>query len=73
DHHVFSDKDLKEIDHRYQKLDTEKKIILTTEKDYVRGFSNNELVYYLPINTAFLEHGDDFNTLVKKYISKPRA
>ena len=48
-----------------------KKLILTTEKDYVRSFdSNNENVYYLPIETTFLEHQNDFNTLIKSYVEQ---
>ena len=70
DHHNFTDKDLKKIDNSFKKLASEKKIILTTEKDYVRGFSGKESVFYLPIKTGFLEHGRDFDALIKKYIQE---
>src|SRR5690606_41460111 len=51
DHHNFSDKEIEEIKNK-----ANGKIIVTTEKDYVRikdKFDSNQL-YYLPIKTEFL-------------------
>ncbi len=71
DHHEFSEKDLSRIETTFSSIDTSKKLILTTEKDYVRTFdSSNKDVYYLPIETTFLEHQNDFNTLIKNYIER---
>lgn len=70
DHYHFSDKDYNTIFSSFANLKGDKKLILTTEKDYVRAFANrSEIVYYLPIKTSFIEHQDSFDTLVKKYVS----
>lgn len=61
DHHNFSDKEIEEI-----KSKAIGKIIVTTEKDYVRikdKFAGNQL-YYLPIKTEFLGDADSFNRLI---------
>ena len=59
DHHIFSIDDLKEIKEQFEKIDTENKIILTTEKDGVRlAKFENELkdlpVYIFPIRNKIL-------------------
>jgi len=70
DHHHFTPKELVKVQDNFKNLKEDKKIILTTEKDYVRTFTRAQReVYYLPIETTFLEHQNDFNTLIKKYIS----
>lgn len=68
DHHNFTAKEFNKIETTFKDIASDKKIILTTEKDYVRAFSARENVYYLPIRTKFLEHGDGFNALISKFI-----
>lgn len=71
DHHDFSTKDLKNISTEFEGLDSDKKIVLTTEKDYVRNFENfRNKVYYLPIKTKFIANERDFNQLIKDYVQK---
>ena len=71
DHYNFSKSDKEKIKSNFDQLKAEKKIILTTEKDYVRGFSNfNDQVYYLPIETKFLSNEDDFNQLILNYVQQ---
>ncbi len=71
DHYEFSEKDVSKIESTFLNIDASKKLILTTEKDYVRTFdSSNENVYYIPIETSFLDHQNDFNTLIKKYVEE---
>ncbi len=71
DHYNFKEKDLRQIRDEFQKINAEKKIILTTEKDYVRTFANSDLeIYYLPIKTEFLNFEDSFNTKIKRYVGK---
>lgn len=61
DHHNFIEKDILKIKKRYQEIATKNKLILTTEKDFVRlEFKLNNL-YYLPIKTAFLEEKQQIN------------
>lgn len=71
DHHHFTKRDLDKINHTFNDIQAEKKLILTTEKDYVRTFdATNENVYHLPIETTFLDHQNDFDTLIKIYVEQ---
>lgn len=65
DHHNFTDAEITEL----QKL-SENKIIVTTEKDYMRleGKLPESKLYYLPIKTAFIENETGFNTAISEYI-----
>lgn len=61
DHHNFSDSEIEEI-----KQKSNSKIIITTEKDFVRikdKFDSKQL-FYLPIKTEFLSDLDSFNSLI---------
>ncbi|ACU08622.1 Tetraacyldisaccharide 4'-kinase [Flavobacteriaceae bacterium 3519-10] len=71
DHHNFSDQDIKNILAEYKKLG-EYKIILTTEKDYVRLKTFDylrDLMYYWPIN-VIIDRKDDFNQIIQNYVSR---
>jgi tetraacyldisaccharide 4'-kinase len=74
DHHIFSIDDLKDIRNRFDDIDAEQKLILTTEKDAMRlmKFSeqlNSLPIYVLPIRHYFLfDEGDKFNELIYGYI-----
>lgn len=71
DHHNFSDDDIKNIIAEYKKLG-EYKLILTTEKDYVRLKTFDylrELVYYWPINVE-IENREEFNRIILNYVGK---
>ena len=75
DHYNFTDKDLENIDKSFSKLTGNKKLILTTEKDYVRTFEGvNEKVYFLPIKTEFLipdaMEEKSFKTKIKRYVEQ---
>lgn len=65
DHHHFTKKDIKNINNK-----TKNQLIITTEKDYTRlinhTFKSN--IYYLPIKSKFLSHGDDFNKTIINYV-----
>ncbi len=61
DHHNFIEKDILKIKKRYQEIATKNKLILTTEKDFVRLEFNLNNLYYLPIKTAFLEEKQQIN------------
>ena len=66
DHHHFTEKELLEIENKAQN-----KIIITTEKDYVRlkGKLSNQQLYYLPIRSSFLFSGENFNKSIADYAS----
>ena len=73
DHYNFVAKDLMKIHQEFIKIVDKKKIIITTEKDYVRTFeSANKKVYYLPIKTAFLSRTEDenFKLKIKNYVEQ---
>jgi tetraacyldisaccharide 4'-kinase len=66
DHHHFTESDILNI--KSQAID---KIIVTTEKDFVR--LNSEILrkqlYYLPIKSKLISKQDDFNHLVLSYLT----
>lgn len=75
DHYIFTVDDLKEIRKRFIELKTDRKMILTTEKDAVRlvKFSNDITdlpLFVIPIRHHFLyEEGEQFNALVSGFIT----
>ncbi len=70
DHHHFSSGDIKRIKQAYHNLETSDKLILTTEKDYVRLKDKLSLpVYYLPIQTEIIER-EMFNQKILDYVGK---
>lgn len=71
DHHNFTDDDIKKISAEYKKLG-EYKVILTTEKDYVRLKTFDYLrdkIYYWPINVD-IDKREDFNQIIQNYVRK---
>lgn len=74
DHYHFTKKDLEKINTIYDKIVDKKKLILTTEKDYVRTFEvAYKEVYYLPIKTQFLNSNNEeesFKTKIKHYVEQ---
>jgi tetraacyldisaccharide 4'-kinase len=67
DHHHFSESELLEI-----KKKANNKIIVTTEKDYVRlkGSILSEQLYFLPIKSSFLSDADDFDKNILNYVGQ---
>ena len=65
DHHHFSESELLEI-----KKKAKNKIIVTTEKDFVRlkGSVLSEQLYFLPIKSSFLSDEDSFNENIFNYV-----
>lgn len=74
DHHIFKISDLEEMKSRYQSMEGNQKIMLTTEKDAVRLHKfKAELeeypIYVLPIKHAFLfNEAADFLNLIRGHI-----
>jgi tetraacyldisaccharide 4'-kinase len=64
DHHHFTEGDIKEIENK-----ANNKLIITTEKDYVR-LKNQKLkrLFYLPIKSSFISKGDDFDKTILNYV-----
>lgn len=70
DHHHFSEKEKKEIKQLYTNISANNKIILTTEKDYVRIFDSFLELNYLPIKINFLAYKDDFDKIILNYVEQ---
>jgi tetraacyldisaccharide 4'-kinase len=73
DHHHFSLNDLEEINSAYESLSATNKIILTTEKDYVRIFGKLKNLHYISIKTTFIAHKNEFDNLIKNYVEQSSA
>ena len=71
DHYNFNKSDKNKINERFRKVTQVKKIVLTTEKDYVRTFSEEENdVYYLSIEVKIIDNEKRFNQEILKYVRK---
>lgn len=71
DHYNFLTRDKERIFEEFEKIENNEKIILTTEKDYVRSFSkDSHEIYYLPIQTKILDMENEFNKLILNYVQQ---
>lgn len=73
DHHNFTEKEIEKIKKEYVGLTASKKLILTTEKDYVRLENSIENLSFLGIQTSFLEEQNLFNSIIKGHINKKQG
>lgn len=65
DHHHFTENDI-----NYIKNKSKNKIIITTEKDFVRlkGSIPSNQLFYLPIRSSFLSGSDNFDKTITNYV-----
>ena len=65
DHHHFTENDINNIKNKSQN-----KIIITTEKDFVRlkGRIPKEQLFYLPIRSSFLSASENFDKTITNYV-----
>ncbi len=70
DHYNYTSKDIQKIQKEYDSIENKNKVLLTTEKDYVRIFASLENIYYLAIETEFINHQKDFDTIILDYVEK---
>ena len=74
DHYIFSIDDLKDINKRFDRIQSTDKLIITTEKDAVRFLKfkdqlTNIPLYVLPVQPKFLfNDGPVFDTLIIEFI-----
>ncbi|MBL4939114.1 MAG: tetraacyldisaccharide 4'-kinase [Lutibacter sp.] len=68
DHYHFKEKDIAEIKSSFDLLQSKNKIVLTTEKDYVRIFADLQNLNYILIKTTFVSDNVDFDNLIKEYV-----
>ncbi|MCL4151304.1 UNVERIFIED_CONTAM: hypothetical protein GTU68_039314, partial [Idotea baltica] len=71
DHHNFITKDIEAIKKNFITLQSTKKIILTTEKDYVRLENKIDEISFLGIQTFFLnDQNEAFNSIIKSQLQQ---
>ena len=81
DHHRFSLKNITKLADEFSACDTQKKVIITTEKDAQRLVEHERLpvlknlpILVIPIGIQFLENGgQQFDQLVKEYVREHTA
>jgi tetraacyldisaccharide 4'-kinase len=79
DHHRFSLKNITKLADEFAAHPSQKKVIITTEKDAQR-LGEQELLplvkklpfLVLPIGISFLHHGDEFDKMIIQYVSEYR-
>ncbi|GAB1450659.1 tetraacyldisaccharide 4'-kinase [Draconibacterium sp.] len=81
DHHYFTDAEINAILQKFDALESDKKIIVTTEKDSMRikdmanlpeEFKSN--LYYLPVKVKFLDDGEnEFNKKILNYVGENKS
>ena len=70
DHHHFLDKEIRDIKEKFEAMQSSK-LILTTEKDYVRLLHKIDDLYYLPIETTFLNNEKEaFNKVINDHLKE---
>ncbi len=81
DHHHYSEADIRAIFCKFEEINSEKKIIVTTEKDAMHfkdlGYLTVEFkdaLYYLPVKIRFLdEEGKLFNKKILGYVGENKS
>ena len=68
DHHQFTENEIKDLQQQFSTLKSDNKIILTTEKDFVRLSDTLDNVYYLAIETSFINRQQEFDDLITNYV-----
>lgn len=70
DHHQFTEKNIKDIQTTFSNLTTKEKVLLTTEKDYMRLRNKLPQLSFLEIETTFLNGTEkEFNSLILNSVS----
>jgi tetraacyldisaccharide 4'-kinase len=76
DHHYFTNFDISQLKNTFNKIDSTKKIILTTEKDAMRLELHHQFIvqnklpiYVLPVKVAFhFNEGESFDNDIKHFL-----
>lgn len=67
DHHDFSASDIQQIQGRFDQISASKKLLLTTEKDYMRLLDKISNLSYIEIESQFLKDSDLFTQQILDY------
>lgn len=75
DHYAFKSKDIKYITDKFNKINSDNKIILVTEKDAARLVTRKDIdkeikkhLYYLPIEILFADNENAFRDKILKHV-----
>jgi tetraacyldisaccharide 4'-kinase len=81
DHYYYTESDIQSVMNKFESLKSDKKIIITTEKDLMRLKDMAELpedfktnLYYLPVKVKFLDEGEnEFNKKILNYVGENKS
>ncbi len=81
DHHNYSNENILSITQKFESVNSENKIIITTEKDAMRLKDRDDLtdefkaaLYYLPVKVKFLDdEGKAFNKKILNYVGENKS
>jgi len=81
DHHSYSAQDIQNIQYKFDELDSERKMVVTTEKDAMRfkntlGLSDElkAALYFMPVKIQFLEEEKKtFNKKILNYVGENKS
>lgn len=68
DHHHFTPKEIDAITEKYNVSMNEKKILLTTEKDFMRLSAKISFLSYIKMSTKFMDGDNKFNDTIKSVL-----
>ena len=67
DHHEFTRQEISHINQQFNQLSSSKKLLLTTEKDYMRLSTKIAKLNYIEIESVFLSKESEFNQQILNY------
>jgi len=70
DHHHFNLHEIKRMQAKFEKISSQKKLLLTTEKDYMRLFNRMSGLSYVEIESTFLFERGKFDQILLKQVKK---
>lgn len=68
DHHQFTSGEILNLKEQFEAMSFKKKIILTTEKDFVRLSNKVDELFYIEIETKFINEQNQFDSLITDYV-----
>lgn len=72
DHYEFTENDILKIEKEFKGINSNDKILLTTEKDYMRLENKLEDVSYISIKSEFIPRNEEFNEFILNEIKKTK-
>jgi tetraacyldisaccharide 4'-kinase len=68
DHHHFTSAEILDLKQQFELMKSKDKIMLTTEKDFVRLSNAIEKLHYLEIETKLINQQNEFDHLITNYV-----